>query len=159
MEPARRTVGKSDLHTGDGGFENNSVIDDTLNVSGILAASHGSKMAEQIQPLARHHKCAKLRRFYTRKADKALNFKNMPDEKAQKLSSRLNHNDTRHHRSSGYVAANPEFIFGDILVAQNQPFVFIEPEDAVKLLHLEILRIDLQNRLPVEDRPGFQIDL
>ena len=150
----------SDSHAGDVRFEDESVVDDALDVASIPAVLSGfGDVSEQVEPATWLDGGAKLGALDAAETDETGFFIDLLDQEAEQLSGRFDLNDTWHERSVRDVASNPEFVVGDILEAQDRALVFIGPEDTVEVLHLETLRIDPADGFLVIYRLGVQIDL
>ena len=67
------------------------------------------------------------------------------------LRGRLAHDDARHQRHARHVAADPEFVFGDVAVADAHMVFDIVVDDRRERFHVVPLRNDGANRLDVGD--------
>ena len=85
------------------------------------------------------------------KADEALLVQpDLPAEKAGELRGRLADQDARHQGVIGHVAAHPELVGLDVLVADDQLVLDVEMDDRRELFHLEPLRIATADPLPID---------
>src|SRR5262249_17930176 len=72
-------------------------------------------------------------------------------EATRELGGCLADQDSGHKRKVGHVAADPELVGEDVLVADDQLAIHVQVHDRRELLHLEPLRVVPANPVPVED--------
>jgi hypothetical protein len=136
--------------------EDHVAVDEALGVEDGLAAVDARGLGEDHEAVAGLDLAPKADIFHASEADESVLVE--PDFMAverAKLSGGLAHQDARHQGVMGHVAADPEFVVADVLVADDQVLVAVDVDDGGELLHLEPLGVSLADRfLVVEDVTG-----
>src|SRR4051794_20867351 len=96
-----------------------------------------------MQPNARLDCLAELAVFDSAEADETFPADVKLDVDAGELSRRFDHQHAGKKRAAGDVAGDPELGVFDVLEAKDLALVRVGPDDAIELLHVPAMRVEL----------------
>ena len=113
------------------------------------------RLGDEDEPVAGPDLAAEADVLHAAEADEAvLDELDVVAVIARELRGGLADQDARHQRVVGHVAADPELVGLDVLVADDQMLVGVDRDDRRQLLHLEPLRIAPTDPLPIDQDTG-----